>query len=47
MHFGISPNTELFYVLFTTAAFAMVAMNQTVLQSFLAGILLGAGFLIK
>jgi len=46
-HFGLSPNTEIFYVLFTTAAFALVAMNQSVLQSCLAGILLGVGFLIK
>ncbi len=46
-HFGISPNTELFYVLFTTTAFALVAMNQSILQSLLAGILLGTGFLIK
>jgi 4-amino-4-deoxy-L-arabinose transferase-like glycosyltransferase len=47
MHFGLSPNTEIFYVFFTTAAFAIVAMNQSTIQSLFAGILLGAGFLIK
>jgi 4-amino-4-deoxy-L-arabinose transferase-like glycosyltransferase len=47
MHFGLSPNTEIFFVLFTCLAFALMASGTNMLSALIAGILLGAGFLIK
>jgi 4-amino-4-deoxy-L-arabinose transferase-like glycosyltransferase len=45
--FGISPNTEIFFVLFTVAAFYIVLTHEGFGWFFLAGLLLGLGFMIK
>lgn len=47
-HYGISPNTELYYNLFTVAAVSLVwDARQRFWPHLLAGILLGTAFLIK
>lgn len=45
--FGVSPNTELFISLFSISALYIVIRQQTFLWIFLAGLLLGIGFMIK
>lgn len=45
--FGVSPNTELFFNLFTIIAIWMVLRHQGVVWFFLAGLLIGMGFMIK
>jgi len=45
--YGISPNTELFFVLFSITALYLILKKQGVLWLFFAGILLGIGFVIK
>ena len=45
--FGVSPNTELFFNLFTITAFWIVIRYQSIPWYFLAGLLLGMGFMIK
>lgn len=45
--FGVSPNTELFFNLFTITAIWIVIRHQHVIWFFLAGLLLGIGFMIK
>lgn len=46
--YGVSPNTETFFGLFTVAAlFLLLQPSQLIVHSFLAGLLLGAGFLLK
>jgi 4-amino-4-deoxy-L-arabinose transferase-like glycosyltransferase len=47
VHFGLSPNTEIFYVLFTGLAFAWVLPVPGNITAIVSGILLGIGFLIK
>lgn len=47
-YYGISPNTETFFNLFTiTALWLLLRPQQALLPFFLAGLCLGAGFLIK
>ncbi|MBP7239346.1 MAG: glycosyltransferase family 39 protein [Saprospiraceae bacterium] len=45
--YGVSPNTELFFVLFTITAIYLVIKYQHFVWFFLAGLLLGMGFMIK
>lgn len=45
--FGLSPNTELFFSLFTILGFYLVSKNVTLIKVFLAGLALGIGFVIK
>ena len=45
--YGISPNTEHFFNLFTITALFLILRYQGVLWIFLAGALLGLGFMIK
>jgi hypothetical protein len=45
--FGVSPNTELFFNLFTITAIWMVIKYRHFIWFFLAGLLLGMGFMIK
>ncbi len=45
--FGVSPNTELFFNLFTVAGFMLLLPAPKALSTLLAGLLMGAGFLIK
>lgn len=47
-YYGISPNTEIFFNLFTILAlWLLLRPQQKMTQFFLAGLCLGAGFLIK
>lgn len=45
--YGISPNTELFFTLFTALALLIILRNQGGWPYFLAGLALGFGFMIK
>ncbi len=45
--FGVSPNTELFFVLFTLVALYLILWFEGYPWFFLAGLLLGLGFMIK
>lgn len=45
--FGISPNTELFFTLFTITALFLILRHQGFGWFLLAGLLLGLGFMIK
>jgi len=45
--FGVSPNTELFFILFTVFALWIIIKHQHAVWFFLAGLLLGMGFMIK
>jgi len=45
--YGISPNTEHFFNLFTITALFLILRYQGLLWLFLAGVLLGLGFMIK
>lgn len=45
--YGISPNTELFFTLFTALALLIILRHQGGWPYFLAGLALGFGFLIK
>ncbi len=45
--YGISPNTEHFFNLFTITALFLILRYQGLLWVFLAGVLLGMGFVIK
>lgn len=45
--YGISPNTEHFFNLFTITALFLILRYQGLPWIFLAGVLLGAGFMIK
>lgn len=45
--YGVSPNTETFFSVFTMLAFWLVLRKQGFFPSLLAGLLLGYGFLIK
>lgn len=46
-YYGISPNTELFFNLFTIIALWLLLQNPRTSYFFLAGLCLGAGFIIK
>ncbi|MBK8831302.1 MAG: glycosyltransferase family 39 protein [Saprospiraceae bacterium] len=45
--YGVSPNTEHFFNLFTITALFLILRYQGLLWVFLAGVLLGMGFVIK
>ena len=45
--FGLSPNTELFFTLFTIIALYLLLRHESFVWIFLAGFLFGLGFLIK
>lgn len=45
--YGVSPNTELFFVLFSITALYLILKKQGVLWFLFAGIILGLGFMIK
>lgn len=45
--YGVSPNTELYFVLFTVAAIALIWNQRAVWRYALAGLLLGMGFITK
>ena len=45
--FGVSPNTEVFFNLFTVAGFVLLLPVPKPLSTFAAGLLMGVGFLIK
>ena len=45
--FGVSPNTELFFVLFTVIALYLLLRQTHLIWIFIAGLLLGMGFMIK
>ncbi|MBK7870660.1 MAG: glycosyltransferase family 39 protein [Saprospiraceae bacterium] len=46
-HYGISPNTELFFNLFTIIALWLLLLPPKIHHFLLAGLCLGAGFIIK
>ena len=46
-HYGLSPNTELFFNLFSITALFLMFRYQHVAWFFIAGLLLGLGFMIK
>ena len=45
--FGVSPNTEHFFVLFSATALVLILRYESVTWFLLAGLLLGIGFMIK
>jgi len=45
--YGISPNTETFFTFFTMLAFWLALRQRNILGSFIAGVALGLGFMIK
>lgn len=45
--FGVSPNTELFFVLFTLVALYLILTHEGHGWFFMAGLMLGLGFMIK
>ena len=45
--FGLSPNTEIFFTLFTIIALFIILRHDGYLWLFAAGVLLGIGFMIK
>ena len=45
--YGVSPNTETYFVALTALAFWLVSDHPSSLRSWVAGILLGIGFVIK
>lgn len=45
--FGVSPNTELFFNLFTITAIWLILQHRHIIWFFIAGLLLGMGFMIK
>ncbi|MGB3078083.1 MAG: hypothetical protein WBB31_03325 [Saprospiraceae bacterium] len=45
--YGLSPNTELFFNLFTITGLYLILRYKSVVIFFLAGLVLGAGFMIK
>lgn len=45
--YGVSPNTEQFFNLFSVMALLLMLRNKNITWLFIAGLLLGAGFMIK
>ncbi len=45
--YGVSPNTELFFCLFTITALYLILKDKHLVLIFIAGLLLGTGFIIK